>query len=66
MKNVKEMNLKMKEISQLIKQKLISTKQLNLEVHKKVQHCNILWNDLGDALENIQKRLEIKNINDII
>ena len=56
----------MKEISQLIKKKLISTKQLNLEVHKKVQHCNILWNDLGDALENIQKRLEIKNINDII
>lgn len=37
LKNVKEMNLKMKEISQNIKQKLISTKQSNLEVHKKVQ-----------------------------
>lgn len=37
LKNVKEMNLKMKEISQNIKQTLISTKQSNLEVHRKVQ-----------------------------
>lgn len=37
LKNVKEMNLKKKEISQLIKQTLISTKQSNLEVHRKVQ-----------------------------
>lgn len=37
LKTVKEMNLKMKEISQNIKQKLISTKQSNLEVHRKVQ-----------------------------
>lgn len=37
LKTVKVMNLKMKEISQNIKQKLISTKQSNLEVHKKVQ-----------------------------
>ena len=37
LRTVKEMNLKMKEISQLIKQTLISTKQSNLEVHRKVQ-----------------------------
>lgn len=37
LKKVKEMNLKMKEINQNIKQKLISTKQSNLEVHRKVQ-----------------------------
>ena len=37
LKNVKDMNLKMKEISQNIKQMLILTKQSNLEVHRKVQ-----------------------------
>lgn len=36
-KEIKKMNLKMKEISQKIKQKLISTNSSNLEVHRKIQ-----------------------------
>ena len=36
-KSIKELKLKLKEISQNIKEKLISTKILNLEVHIKVQ-----------------------------
>lgn len=37
LKTIKEMNLKLKEISQNIKEKLISITIINLEVHKKVQ-----------------------------
>lgn len=37
LKSIKEMNLKLKEISQNIKQKLISTIISNLEVHTKIQ-----------------------------
>jgi hypothetical protein len=37
LKSIKEMNLKLKEISQNIKEKLISITIINLEVHKKVQ-----------------------------